>query len=82
MPRYEVRDGSESAHCCFQSTVVDTSKPEFIGGEHYKHPGGQYAYKAVCECFSEDDAEKICSALNALESRTTMIPIRGDNLWP
>lgn len=46
--RYEVREGSESCHCCFEATVVDTTKPDEI----------------ICECFSIEYAKKIAEALN------------------
>lgn len=57
--RYKVIEGSQSGHCCFQFTVVDTQNPTLIHGEHYK---GQY--EAICECFDEDDAKIIVGALN------------------
>ncbi len=60
--RYKVVDGSQSAHCCFVSTVVDTTKPVMIGGEHYK---GQF--EPVCECFDEDAAKQIADALNRID---------------
>jgi hypothetical protein len=57
--RYKIVAGSQSAHCCFASTVVDTTRPVMIGGKHYK---GQY--EPLCECFDEADAAKIVEALN------------------
>ncbi len=57
--RYKVVDGSESAHCCFEATVVDTTKPLMIGGEHYNN-----RYVEVCECFSIEEANLIANALN------------------
>lgn len=68
--RYQIYKGSQSAHCCFDATVVDTTKPHIIDGEHYKDPGadGQYHYGVMCECFRAEDAEMICDALNALEA--------------
>ena len=68
--RYQIYKGSQSAHCCFEATVVDTSKPCMIGGEHYRDSdtrGGQYHYEPVCECFEMSDAEMICAALNAAQ---------------
>jgi hypothetical protein len=62
MDRYKVVKGSQSAHCCFEATVVDTSRPVMIGGEHYE---GQY--EPICECFEERDAAVIVGALNAIE---------------
>lgn len=57
--RYKVVDGSQSYHCCFVATVVDTTRPVIINGEQYE---GQF--EAVCECFEDEDAEKIAAALN------------------
>lgn len=62
MSRYKVVLGSQSAHCCFEATVVDTTKPTMIGRKHYK---GQY--DSICECFCEQEAETVCRALNAME---------------
>lgn len=59
--RYAVVSGSQSAHCCFEATVVDLSKPVIIGGAHYEEK-----YESVCECFDGDDADKIAAALNAI----------------
>lgn len=42
---YKVK-GSESGHCCFDWTVVNSS------GD------------SVCECFDEEDADRIVKALN------------------
>lgn len=57
--RYKVIDGSQSSHCCFEATVVDTTQPFMIGDEHY---GGLFV--SVCECLDRQDAEKIAAALN------------------
>lgn len=61
--RYKAVNGSQSAHCCFEATVVDTTKPVMIGGKHYK---GQF--EPVCECFDSEDAERIVAAMNAVSS--------------
>jgi len=46
--RYVVIKGSESGHCCFEFTVVDTQdKPHW-----------------VCECFDEEQALIIAMELN------------------
>ena len=68
--RYQIFNGSKSAHCCFDATVVDTTKPEIIGGQHYKGSDGQLHYETVCECFSLEDAQLICDALNAADAGT------------
>lgn len=59
--RYQVVQGSQSCHCCFDATVVDTTKKVIINGKWYN---GQY--ESVCECFDEEQARKIAEALNAL----------------
>lgn len=53
-PRCVVVDGSQSRHCCFDATVVDTSKPTGYMGQ----------FDAVCECFTVEDARVVCDALN------------------
>lgn len=47
--RYTVDHGSNSGHCCFDSSVIDTRSER---------------RRAVCECFERDDAEKIAALLN------------------
>lgn len=54
--RYQVVEGSQSAHCCFEATVVDTTKPTGYNGQ----------FEQVCECFEVSDARTICDALNAM----------------
>lgn len=60
--RYIVVRGSQSMHCCFGATVVDTTRPVMIGGEQYE---GQF--EPLCECFDKADAERIAVALNAAD---------------
>lgn len=62
MSRFTVIKGSQSAHCCFEATVVDMTKPVMIGDDHFDNQ-----YESVCECFDVDDAVMICSALNSME---------------
>lgn len=57
--RYKVIERSESGHCCFECTVVDTTK---ISHTHFVT--GEVHYEPVCECFDVEDAVMICSALN------------------
>ena len=52
--KYKVVEGSESSHCCFKATVINTSKKN-------KYSGNQ---KAICECFDKEDAKLITEALN------------------
>lgn len=58
--RYMISMGSNSGHCCFEATVVYTSRIQRMGRD-----GCDPTYDTVCECFSEDDAIMICDALNA-----------------
>ena len=67
--RYAIFVGSQSGHCCFSATVVDTTKPTMIGDKHF-HDCGQYFYDPVCECFDMADAEKVCNALNVLQKQS------------
>jgi len=60
--RYKVVDGSQSVHCCFSATVVDTTRPLMIGGEQWKDE-----FVQVCECLDREDAELIATALNKLQ---------------
>lgn len=65
--RYIIQEGSNSGHCCFSYTVVDTAKPCLrYGGTQYLTTKGDPEYDSVCECFDVEDAELICAALNAL----------------
>lgn len=57
--RYKVLPGSQSGHCCFDATVVDTNTPQKRW--HGKEP----RYEAVCECFDPADAELVAAALNS-----------------
>lgn len=62
MTRYQVVEGSQSAHCCFEFTVVDTTHPlDYVGRN------GAPQYEPVCECWEEADARRIADALNAAE---------------
>lgn len=59
MSKFIVVNGSQSGHCCFDWTVVDTTKPEIIGGEHYKNQ-----FEPICECYEKEQADEIAKALN------------------
>ena len=65
-PRYKVIPESQSGHCCFDFTVVDTRRPVIIGGEQFE---GQF--EAVCECFDENAANLVCNSLNAASKNET-----------
>lgn len=58
--KYQVVEGSESAHCCFGFTVVDTEQPLVRSGVIF---AGRFV--SVCECFEKKEADLICAALNA-----------------
>ncbi|WP_156912302.1 hypothetical protein [Roseibium algicola] len=66
--RYQVRNCSVSAHCCFEATVVDTHIPELNGDGKHMDLGHDYGpeYRSICETFSVEDAEIVASALNLL----------------
>ena len=51
--RYKILAGSQSAHCCFDWTVVDLTRKARCNNFH-----------AVCETFNKNDAITICKALN------------------
>jgi hypothetical protein len=53
--RYQVVKGSESGHCCFEATVIDTA--EKVAG----HPDW------ACECFDVPRAYAIADAMNAAD---------------
>jgi len=55
LKRHRVVKGSESGHCCFEATVIDTAK-EVAG-----HPDW------VCECFDLSRAHAIADAMNAAD---------------
>lgn len=56
--RYQVIEESQSGHCCFEATVVDTKRPS-------PYTKGQFV--AVCETFSVEDAHHVAQALNRLD---------------
>lgn len=59
--RFKVVEGSQSVHCCFSATVVDTRYPH----RTYHGVTIENKYETVCECFDESVAETICNILNA-----------------
>lgn len=63
--RYIIQKGSNSEHCCFSHTVVDTTKPCLrYDGIQYLTPKGEPEYDPVCECFDIEEADLVCTALN------------------
>jgi hypothetical protein len=65
--RFKVVDGSTSCHCCFEATVVDTTKPIVFGDKPYIRDG-EPQFEAICECFDKADAERIAAAMNGKEA--------------
>jgi hypothetical protein len=59
MKRYKVVAGSQTAHCCFDWTVIDT----------LTHKPDQGAIGVMCECFDSASAFEIAEALNQYEER-------------
>lgn len=51
MKRYEVHEGSDTMHCCFEATVVDRDRD-------------RVSSNAISESMQLDDAEMIADALN------------------
>ena len=60
--RYKIVEGSESAHCCFSATILDTHQPE----DCTNADGTPYYYN-LAECFYIKDAENIVKALHQQE---------------
>lgn len=54
--RYVIQEGSNSGHCCFEYSIVDT---------HRKNQSLHHEYHTICECFYEKDAVLIKEALEA-----------------
>lgn len=69
--RYKVVEGSQSIHCCFDYTIVDTTKPEMIGGTQYRDDNDELQWVEICECFDEKSANLICKALNNYDTVAT-----------
>jgi len=64
--RYVIYKGSSTGHCCFEATVMDSTKPTIIDGERREDSGGK-RYWPVCECLDMEDALRVAEALNAME---------------
>ena len=65
---YKVIKGSQTAHCCFKATVIDTTAHQLDGDVNHMIIGGEEQYEPVCETFSIEEADLICLALNNLDS--------------
>lgn len=59
MSRYVVEEGSNSGHCCFKFSVMDSTR-KVITLEN----GGKQSPEAVCECYEAAEANMIADALN------------------
>lgn len=68
--RYKAIKDSQTAHCCFEATVVDTNKPRSL------YPGDE-KFTDICECFDMEDAERIAAALNKMEGEKQRVNIIG-----
>ena len=64
--RYQIRRGSQSSHCCFVATVVDTYA--VIGYGRAKSGRNYHLYETVAEFFDRSMARLTCNALNAAAS--------------
>lgn len=53
--RYRVSTGSESGHCCYEASVIDTEAEITDTCTH-----------VVCECFDITKAKKIAKLLNSI----------------
>ena len=58
LPRYIVVEGSDTGHCCFEASVLDTAKCKSINA--YR------GFGRVCESFDIYDAIMIAESLNKL----------------
>lgn len=63
MSRYIILDKSDSGHCCFTHSIIDTKD----GLEEYSTQDNLCWKNCIAETFCEEDAELIVNALNKLE---------------
>lgn len=74
MARYEIREGSQTAHCCYEWTVIDTAKPILLGPNKTPYiVDGEQRYEPICECWEQSDAMAICLALNAVSEQNAAL---------
>jgi hypothetical protein len=59
--RFVVIEGSQSGHCCFDYTVVDTDRPDLAFATVLPQP----RWVALCETFYRKQADAIAAAMNA-----------------
>ena len=60
--RYVVIEGSESNHCCFSFSIIDTTGQS------------EDSQNILAECFFEKDAKLICDLLNKNEESKNGTP--------
>lgn len=53
--RFVILEDSDSGHCCFEYSILDTEKINEVWSEKYE---------SICETFDIESAESICEALN------------------
>lgn len=53
--RFIILEDSDSGHCCFEHSILDTTKMNDVWPEKYE---------SICETFDIESAESICEALN------------------
>jgi hypothetical protein len=58
--RFVVLKESQSGHCCFDYTVVDTDRPDLTFATVLPQP----RYEALCETFDREQADAIAAAMN------------------
>lgn len=65
--RCKIDEGSQSGSHGFEYSVIDITKPEFTyEGVHIIDGNGKPQFEQICECFTKEDAEAICNALNGV----------------
>jgi hypothetical protein len=62
--RYKLVEESDSGHCCFKASILDTDKPIRRGDGSIVED----QFESVCECFELDSAKKILGLLIATDS--------------
>src|SRR5689334_20219559 len=81
--RYLAVKGSESAHCCFEGTVLDLHAPYLKGGlelkdDWRKRPREILGFESVCECFNHANAVRLADILNSAEAKASLPPTSVD----
>ena len=66
--KYKLIKESDSGHCCFVASVIDMTKPHYHCDD-INEELEPLSYDCVCECFSVENAQKVCDALNNQHTR-------------